>query len=62
MQAFINGKEIFKASAGTRIETDLQGKILAVYGISENDIEFCMSFEDKKIEKTLSKNNCIKDF
>lgn len=62
MQAFINGKEIFKASAGTRIETDLQGKILAVYGISENDIEFSMSFEDKKIEKTLSKNNCIKDF
>ena len=62
MQGFIDGKEIFVSSVGARIETDLDGKILSVYAIAENDFEFSMSFEDKKIEKTLSKNECIKEF
>ena len=62
MQGFIDGKEIFASTVGARIETDLDGKILSVYAIAENDFEFSMSFEDKKIEKTLSKNECIKEF
>ena len=62
MQGFIDGKEIFVSTVGARIETDLDGKILSVYAIAENDFEFSMSFEDKKIAKTLSKNECIKEF
>ena len=60
--AYIDSKKIFTASVGARIITDLDGKLLSVWGIAENGIVFTIAYEDKKIEKQLLPNDCIKEF
>jgi len=60
--AYIDSKQIFTATVGARIITDLDGKLISVWGIAEDGVDFSIAYEDKKIEKQLLPNDCIKEF
>lgn len=56
MSAFIDDTIIFTASVGARLETDLQGNVISVYGIDETDICFELQCGDKEFKQPLSPN------
>jgi hypothetical protein len=60
--AYIDSKQIFTATVGARIITDLDGKLISIFGIAEDGVDFSIAYEDKKIEKHLLANDCIKEF
>lgn len=59
MTAYINGDEVFSATVGARVKTDMQGKPLCVFGICDNESDFCLTFDGKIIEKKILPNTVL---
>ena len=59
MQAFIDNQRIFTASVGARVETDLTGKLTAIYGISEKERNFALCSETQTVRTTLRPNEVL---
>ena len=62
MSAYIDGEKVFTASTGARIQTDLDGNILCVYGVSENEIDFSLNYNNKYLKQKLCANDCMDNF
>lgn len=59
MTGYIDEKEIFTASAGARVETDMQGKPLRVFGICEGENDFSLTYDGKIINEKLLPNSIL---
>jgi len=56
MYGMIDEKQVFSASCGVRIETDMQGKLLSMYGISEDAVTVAVDTDELHMETALSAN------
>lgn len=56
MTALINGVQVFACTDNVRIETDMEGHILAIYGIAEREVHLVLQCEGLELETDIKPN------